>query len=117
MKGNVAIARFMGAIKSKIDGDSRYLRFPEPHAGTNTYSFYPSQLKYNSLWNWQIPVYSSLHIAVSLLIEGKELNGYNLKKWEEEYENAIFNDEVEKGHKTIIEMLEWYNQSNTKQNT
>lgn len=56
LEGNKLIAEFMGAVKSKIDDDERYLRFKEPQAGTETFAFYPEDLKYHSSWSWLMPV-------------------------------------------------------------
>lgn len=61
LTGNKSIAFFMGATKSKIDGGSRFLRFPEPHAGTKTYAFYPHNLKYHTSWDWLKPVVDKIY--------------------------------------------------------
>lgn len=58
-ENNVTIAKFMGAVKSKMDGDSRYLRFPEPIG--KTYAFYPKDLKYHSSWDWIMPVVEKIN--------------------------------------------------------
>ena len=54
IEGNKLIAEFMGAVKSKIDNDTRLIRFNNSINGV--FAFYPRELKYHSSWDWLMTV-------------------------------------------------------------
>lgn len=104
VEGNKIIARFMGATKSTVDADSRYLRFTEPQAGTGTYAFYPQDLKYHTSWDWLMPVVEK--ILNTPPIKGSVLRGVFL--WEN-IVSALELVSIEKVWEAVTQFTEWYN--------
>jgi hypothetical protein len=101
IEGNKLIAEFMG-LKRNVN-NKNYLY--------DKYWISARGLKYHSSWDWQIPVYGKITLAVKTLIpklpnpeENCRWYFRNLRK----YENAIFNNEPIEGHKIVVEFINWY---------
>lgn len=118
IEGNKLIGEFMGAKRSTVDGDKRYLRFPDPHAGTDTYAFYPRELKYHSSWDWLMPVVEKI-----IQIDGVDVETLNwlVKIKYDDGENVIVISSMDslkkKGatmiqayYNTVVQFIQWYNQ-------
>jgi hypothetical protein len=71
-------------------------------------------VKYHSSWDWQIPAFGQIALAVKTLIPKfpkPEENGRWYFRNLDKYEKAIFNNEPIEGHKIVAELLKWYNQN------
>lgn len=128
-EGNVLIAKFMGAAKSKIDNDSRLLRFPEPIYNPDsesdyTYAFLPSELKYHSSWDWLMPVVEKIEnknfqfqicadfINISAtnpsFMIRKKFKGVNI-------DMGIPETKIQGVWLAVIEFIKWYNENHNSQ--
>lgn len=96
--GNKLIAEFMGGIKSKIDGPGKWIRFPNIHAGTDSYAFHPKKLKYDSSWDWLMPVIQK----IGKLYDNGETNLSKLI-----YHSVFAN--IENVFASVIEFIHEYN--------
>lgn len=70
----------------------------------------PADMEYHTSWDWQIKVWCKLaHEVKAWLVGRSEHDIQKYFRWVSKYEEAVFNDQPEKGYEVIIEMLEWYN--------
>jgi len=115
IEGNKAIALFHGAIYRAgkdyyfydIDTNAEMQAFALKIKARNVAS---ENLKYQSSWDWQIPIYSKLMKAVKEIIVNmdEEDRQRNYFKHLDNYERAIFNDDKEEGFRIIVIVLSWY---------
>lgn len=103
--GNKLIAEFDGW--KFHDSDDFYFASKE-----DLYIRWGTDLEYHSSWDWQIPVWGKVALAVkNLLPKLKDVE--NQARWYFRqcrlYEIAIFQNNPEKGQLVIIELLKWYN--------
>lgn len=105
--GNKAIAEFMGF---EYDGISMMIKTGD--------LFLLSLAKYHSSWDWQIPVWGKVNLAVKDIINkaiNKKPGLYHtglksfLIKICNSYNNAVFQNKPEEGQKIIVESIQFYN--------
>jgi len=109
IEGNCVIAFFMGGKKSRIDNDTRYIRFPEPHAGTETYAFYKQNLKYHKSWDWLMPVVERIEgLGYDVFIG---TNSCYLSKPNQQVvvHTNKFENKLQTVYEAIVSFVEWYN--------
>lgn len=116
-EGNKIIAEFMGAKPSKVDNDKRYLRFTEPHAGTDTYAFYPWNLFYHTSWDWLMPVVQKINSMTPELKLPRDLQAMKDRTHPfEKYADVLglpVSSPINEVYKAIVQFIKWHNsQSN-----
>lgn len=104
VEGNKIIAIFMGEKIAQVNirGNVSY------HLAGG----FLEELSYHSSWDWQVPAWGKVSLAVKELIP-KLSNVEHEARWYfdlvTKYEKAIFQNKPEDGQKIIVELLKWYN--------
>jgi len=118
MKNNKLIAEFMGATEQDYDEFGIGMLFPKLEKYMERQAPSISELKYNSSWDWLIPVV----IKIELLYYNKKSKKYDgiLHKYMEEtnfekdwyiegnYFALIFKN-MDELYKIVVEFIKWYN--------
>lgn len=106
-EGNVLIAKFM---KTELQVNSTvHYRY---RVSKSLPDLSINELKYHSSWDWQVPVWAKLSLQIKELSKGlslRTLTEYKIRDYENDYIDAIFDNDVSKGFEAIIDIIEWYN--------
>ena len=116
---NKLIAEFIGTCKQdSVTGD---WYFNENNPPTKHASYVWSSLLYHESWDWQIPVWRKINLAIKDIIDkiknkqtglgvaGTEIS--YLRNMCKDYRNAVFQNNPGKGKKIIADGIKWYNQN------
>ena len=110
IEGNKLIAEstFSDLVRGSSTDERYYIK-------SNGQQGYYTKLKYHSSWDWQIPVWSKIALAVKTLIpklKDAETNARWYFGLTRKYENAVFENTPEAGQKIIVELIKWYKNNN-----
>lgn len=104
IEGNKLIAEFDGWV---IDVNIKDKPYWHPERNMTMYT-YPESFKYNTSWDWQIPVWSK----IIMLIYERGLTPatqFKFKYFVEKYDLAVMENKPEDGQRVIVEAIKWYN--------
>ena len=105
IKGNKLIA---GLFMIERLSDGKYFHINPELLLANKRWFLPEELKYHSSWDWQIPVWSKVAALSQKLAMTEELATRHNKLCDK-YEEAVFQNNPEKGQQLIVEFIKFYN--------